>query len=56
MQGLAGLDALTALLTATRAYVTAHLGRYTATTGTGFPGPGDRARGLTGDASRYWPC
>jgi AcrR family transcriptional regulator len=41
MQGRAGLDALTALLTATRAYVTAHPGRYTATTGAGFTGPDD---------------
>jgi AcrR family transcriptional regulator len=37
MQGLAGLDALTA----TRAYVTAHPGRYTATIGARFTGPGD---------------
>jgi AcrR family transcriptional regulator len=41
MQGKAGLDALTALLTATRAYVTAHPGRYTATTGAEFTGPDD---------------
>jgi AcrR family transcriptional regulator len=41
MQGRAGLDALTALLTATRAYVTAHPGRYTATTGAEFTGPDD---------------
>jgi AcrR family transcriptional regulator len=41
MQGRAGLDALTALLTATRAYVTAHRGRYTATVGARFTGPDD---------------
>jgi AcrR family transcriptional regulator len=41
MQGRAGLDALTALLTATRAYVTAHPGRYTATVGAELTGPGD---------------
>jgi len=41
MQGLAGLGALTALLTATRAYVTAHPGRYAATIGAGFTGPDD---------------
>jgi AcrR family transcriptional regulator len=41
MQGRAGLDALTALLTATRAYVTAHPGRYTATIGAVSTGPGD---------------
>jgi AcrR family transcriptional regulator len=41
MQGRAGRDALTALLTATRAYVTAHPGRYTATTGAEFTGPDD---------------
>jgi AcrR family transcriptional regulator len=41
MQGRAGRDALTALLTATRAYVTAHPGRYTATIGAGFTGPDD---------------
>jgi AcrR family transcriptional regulator len=41
MQGRAGLDALTALLTATRAYVTAHPGRYTATIGAEFTGPDD---------------
>jgi AcrR family transcriptional regulator len=41
MQGRAGRDALTALLTATRAYVTAHPGRYTATIGAEFPGPDD---------------
>jgi AcrR family transcriptional regulator len=41
MQGRAGIDALSALLTATRAYVTAHPGRYTATIGAEFTGPGD---------------
>ena len=41
MQGRAGIDALTALLTATRAYVTAHPGRYTATVGAEFTGPDD---------------
>jgi AcrR family transcriptional regulator len=41
MQGRAGLDALTALLTATRSYVTAHPGRYTATIGAEFTGPDD---------------
>jgi len=41
LQGAAGLDALTALLTATRAYVTAHPGRYTATVGAEFAGPDD---------------
>ena len=41
MQGRAGSDALTALLTATRAYVTAHPGRYTATIGAEFTGPDD---------------
>jgi AcrR family transcriptional regulator len=41
MQGRAGLDALTALLTATRAYVTAHPGRYTASIGAEFTGPDD---------------
>jgi AcrR family transcriptional regulator len=41
LQGTAGLDALTALLTATRAYVTAHPGRYTATVGAQCTGPDD---------------
>jgi AcrR family transcriptional regulator len=41
LQGAAGLDALTALLTATRAYVTAHPGRYTATVGAELAGPQD---------------
>ena len=41
LQGAAGLDALTALLTATRGYVTVHPGRYTATVGAEFTGPDD---------------
>jgi AcrR family transcriptional regulator len=41
VQGKAGLDALNGLLTAVRAYVTAHPGRYTATIGAEFTGPGD---------------
>ena len=41
LQGTAGLDALTGLLTATRAYVTQHPGRYMATTGAEFTGPDD---------------
>jgi AcrR family transcriptional regulator len=41
VQGKAGLDALTALLTALRAYVTAHPGRYMATIGAEFSGPED---------------
>lgn len=40
-QGRAGLDALTAMLTAARAYVITHPGRYTATTGAGADGPDD---------------
>ena len=40
-QGRAGVDALTALLTAVRAYVTAHPGRYAATVGAEFTGPDD---------------
>jgi AcrR family transcriptional regulator len=40
-QGRAGLDALAALLTAVRAYVTAHPGRYAATVGAEFTGPDD---------------
>ncbi|MFI5084061.1 MAG: TetR/AcrR family transcriptional regulator [Streptosporangiales bacterium] len=40
-QGRAGLDALTALLTAVRAYVTVHPGRYAATVGAEFTGPDD---------------
>ena len=41
VQGKAGLDALAALMSAVRAYVTAHPGRYTATIGAEFTGPGD---------------
>jgi AcrR family transcriptional regulator len=41
VQGKAGLDALAALLTAARAYVTAHPGRYMATIGAEFRGPDD---------------
>jgi len=41
VQGKAGLDALAAALTAARAYVAAHPGRYTATVGAGFTGPED---------------
>jgi len=41
MQGRSGRDALTAFFTATRAYVSAHPGRYTATIGAEFTGPGD---------------
>jgi AcrR family transcriptional regulator len=40
-QGRAGLDALSALLIATRAYVAAHPGRYTATVGARFTGTDD---------------
>ena len=40
-QGRAELDALAAVLTAVRAYVTQHPGRYTATTGAEFSGPDD---------------
>jgi len=39
--GLAGRDALAALAHALRGYVTAHPGRYTATTGAEFTGPDD---------------
>ena len=41
IQGRSGLDALTALMTATRAYVNACPGRYTATVGARFTGPAD---------------
>ena len=41
VQGRAGFDALAAMLTAARGYVTAHPGRYTATTGAEFAGPDD---------------
>jgi AcrR family transcriptional regulator len=40
-QGRAGLDALTAMLTAARMYVITHPGRYTATTGAELDGPDD---------------
>jgi AcrR family transcriptional regulator len=39
--GRAGRDALAAMLAAIRAYVSAHPGRYAATTGTGSTGPDD---------------
>jgi AcrR family transcriptional regulator len=39
--GRAGRDALAAMLSAIRAYVSAHPGRYAATTGTGSTGPDD---------------
>jgi AcrR family transcriptional regulator len=41
VQGRAGVDALAALLTAVRAYVTAHPGRYSATVGAELAGSGD---------------
>ncbi len=41
VQGRAGLDAVTALLWATRSYVTAHAGRYLATIGAEVHGPDD---------------
>jgi AcrR family transcriptional regulator len=41
VQGRSGRDALAAMLTALRAYVNAHPGRYTATTGAEFTGPDD---------------
>ncbi len=41
MQGRSGLDALTGCFTAYREYVSAHPGRYTATIGAQFTGPGD---------------
>lgn len=41
IQGRSGLDALTAFLAATRDWVTAHPGRYTATLGAEFTGPDD---------------
>ena len=41
VQGRSGRDALAAMLTAVRAYVSAHPGRYTATTGAEFTGPDD---------------
>ena len=41
LQGRSGADALDALLTTARDYVTAHPGRYTATVGARFTGPDD---------------
>ncbi len=41
LQGRSGLDALTAMLTTIRAYVTVHPGRYAATVGAQFTGPDD---------------
>jgi len=41
VQGRAGFDALAALLTAVREYVSEHPGRYTATVSAGFSGPDD---------------
>jgi AcrR family transcriptional regulator len=41
LQGQSGRDALRALVTATRAYVTTHPGRYAATIGAEFTGPDD---------------
>jgi AcrR family transcriptional regulator len=41
LQGRSGVDALTELLTATRSYVAAHPGRYTATIGAEFTGQAD---------------
>ena len=41
VQGRAGRDALAAMLTAVRAYVSAHPGRYAATIGAEFTGPDD---------------
>ena len=41
MQGRSGLDALSGCFTAYRAYITAHPGRYAATIGATFTGPGD---------------
>jgi len=41
LQGRSGREALTALLAAVQAYVTAHPGRYAATIGTRFTGPDD---------------
>ena len=41
LQGRSRLDALTALLTAIRDYVTVHPGRYAATTGAQYTGPDD---------------
>jgi AcrR family transcriptional regulator len=47
LQGRSGRDAVTALLTAIQSYVTAHPGRYTATTGARFTGPDDPLRPAT---------
>lgn len=41
VQGKAGYDALAAMMTAIRGYVSAHPGRYMATTGAGTTGPDD---------------
>lgn len=41
IQGRSGLDALSALLSSIRDYVSAHPGRYTATVGAEFTGPDD---------------
>ena len=41
VQGRSGADALAALLTAVRGYVTRHPGRYAATTGAAYSGPED---------------
>jgi AcrR family transcriptional regulator len=41
LQGKSGLDALTALLTTVRGYVSEHPGRYIATVGAEFTGPDD---------------
>jgi AcrR family transcriptional regulator len=41
VQGQAGFNALAAMLTAARGYVTAHPGRYTSTVGAEFTGPDD---------------
>ena len=41
VQGRAGRDALAAMLTAVRAYVSTHPGRYAATVGAEFTGPDD---------------
>jgi AcrR family transcriptional regulator len=48
LQGKSGLDALDALLTTTRDYVTAKPGRYTATVGARFTGPDDPLLAATG--------
>jgi AcrR family transcriptional regulator len=48
LQGKSGPDALDALLTTTRDYVTAHPGRYTATVGARYTGPDDPLLAATG--------